>query len=117
MELTKPPRQLSDAAAAIYESHARRLFNEGRLVGSDTELLAVFAETMTVYLQLQQDVETPGVIVSGRDGHLIKNPSFSPLQATRADLIRLSKSIPLFSGQIDRSENDRQIAEILNGDE
>jgi hypothetical protein len=71
---------------------------------------------MTVYLQLQQDVDTRGVIVAGRDGNLIKNPSLSPLQATRADLIRLSKSVPLFTGKIDRSEVDKQIADILNGD-
>jgi P27 family predicted phage terminase small subunit len=111
----RPPRQLTAAAAEIYERHARRLFDQGRLAGTDTELLAVFAETLVIYVELQKDVETRGVVVPASRGRgLAKNPSLSPLQATRTDLIRLSKSIPLFTGQIDRGEIDKQIQEILS---
>jgi P27 family predicted phage terminase small subunit len=111
-----PPRPLDAAAAVIYERHARRLLKEGRLPGADLEMLALFAETMVVYIALRDDITLRGVVVAGRDGNVVKNPSLSGLQSARVDLRHLSAAVPLYSGVVDRSELDRQIDEILQGD-
>ena len=83
-----PPRRLGAAALAVFERHAERLYREGRWSTADTELLAVFAETLVLYLAFWKDVEDLGTLIPGRDGFMVKNPSLTCLHTSRADLIR-----------------------------
>ncbi|AKK28708.1 P27 family phage terminase small subunit [Mycobacterium sp. EPa45] len=91
----EPPRRLGREAAAVFDRHAQRLYRDGLWPSANRELLAVFAETLVLYQAFWADIEEHGTLVSGRDGGLVKNPSLSGLQATRGDLIRLSRAIPL----------------------
>jgi phage terminase small subunit len=72
------------------------LYGEGRWAVIDQDLLALYAETQELYLRFKQDIDDHGTLVQGRTlQERVKNPSLVGLSNARADLIRLSKSIPL----------------------
>jgi phage terminase small subunit len=112
-----PPRPLCPAALAVFERHVARIYREGRWAAIDTELLAVFAESLTLYQAFWQDVENLGTLIAGRDGGMVKNPSLSGLHTVRADLIRLSRAIPLFTHKADNDGAyvDRLLQEVMTG--
>lgn len=106
-----PPRPLCTDALTVFERHAERLYREGRWAAVDTELLAVFAETLVLYQAFWKDIEEHGTLTPGRDGGLVKNPSLTGLHTSRADLIRLSRAVPLFThkGDVDGGEYVEQL--------
>ncbi|MGO9349919.1 MAG: P27 family phage terminase small subunit [Mycobacterium sp.] len=111
-----PPRRLGAAALAVFERHAERLYREGRWSTADTELLAVFAETLVLYLAFWKDVEDLGTLILGRDGFMVKNPSLTGLHTSRADLIRLSRATKLFANSGDNDDGayvDRLLQEVM----
>jgi P27 family predicted phage terminase small subunit len=111
-----PPRPLCTDALAVFERHAERLYREGRWTSTDTELLAVFAETLVLYRAFWKDIEDHGTLIPGRDGGMVKNPSLTGLHTTRADLIRLSRNVPLFpqKGDVDGGAYvDRLLTEVM----
>jgi phage terminase small subunit len=111
-----PPRPLCRDALVVFERHSERLYREGRWTSIDTELLAVFAETLVLYRAFWKDVEDLGTLIPGRDGGHVKNPSLTGLHTSRADLIRLSRAIPLFShkGDVDGGAYvDRLLNEVM----
>jgi phage terminase small subunit len=113
----EPPRPLSAGARAVWDRSAQRLFREGRWAGIDQELLAVFSETMALYLRFRDDVARLGTLVPGRrDGEVIRNPSLISMAQCRADLVRLARQIPLVvpATQVDgfRAEVDLLLEEL-----
>lgn len=91
-----PPRPLNSAALAVWDRHAARIWREGRWAAADQELLAVFAETIALYLQFREDVDRDGTLVQGRSlQERVRHPSLMGLSQCRADLVRLARQIPL----------------------
>jgi phage terminase small subunit len=101
-DLDRPPRPLSIAARQVWDRHAERIHAEGRWSQIDHDLLCLFAETTELYLRFRQDVDDHGTLVQGRTlQEKVRNPSLMGLAHARADLIRLSKAVPLVHPQPD----------------
>jgi P27 family predicted phage terminase small subunit len=102
-----PPRALNLVARQVWDRHAERIHGEGRWQHIDQELLAVFCETIELYLQFKSDVETHGTLVQGRTlQEKVRNPSLMGLAQCRADLVRLARAIPLVDAKPDRDGAD-----------
>jgi phage terminase small subunit len=110
-----PPRPLCASALAVNERHAARIYREGRWGAIDTELLAIFAESLVLYQAFWADIEKDGTVIPGRDGGVVKHPSLTGLNSTRGDLIRLSRAIPLVAGKPDTegANVDRFLADLM----
>jgi phage terminase small subunit len=79
-------------------------------------MLALYAETVELYLRFKSDIDTHGTLVTGRSAQeQVRNPSLMGLSQCRADLIRLSKAVPLVSNKADAAgaELDHFIEEIM----
>jgi phage terminase small subunit len=90
-----PSWELKPAALEIHRRHAARIKAEGRWDAIDRDALTTYAATLATYRELQAAVDDAGVLVSGRNGELVKNPVLAPLTATRDSLLRLSRAVPL----------------------
>ena len=89
MELP-PPRPLSLPARQVWDRHAERIYREGRWNTADLELLAVFCETLELYLRFKADIDDHGTLVQGRTlQEKVRNPSLMGLAQARADLGRV----------------------------
>jgi phage terminase small subunit len=107
MDDLPPPRPLSLAARQIWDRHSRRVYDETRWAAIDHELLAVFCETVELYLKFTDDINTHGTLVQGRTlQEQVRNPSLIGLAQCRTDLIRLARAIPLVDHKADRSGAD-----------
>lgn len=107
MDELPPPRPLTLPARHVWDRNAKRVYDEGRWNAIDHELLAVFAETMDLYLQFTADIKTHGTLVQGRNlQEKVRNPSLIGLAQCRTDLIRLAKAIPLIDLKGDRAGAD-----------
>jgi P27 family predicted phage terminase small subunit len=97
MELAElePSWELKPTALEVWRRHAERIKSEGRWDAIDRDALTTYAATLATYRELQDAVDAAGVLVSGRNGELVKNPVLSPLTATRDSLLRLSRAVPL----------------------
>jgi P27 family predicted phage terminase small subunit len=93
--LLEPPTPLKPAALAIWNRHAQRIAAEGRMTVIDVDALMVYCRTLATYEELQSAVEDTGVLVTGRDGALVKNPVLPALASTRDSLLRAAKAVPL----------------------
>lgn len=83
-------------ARQVWDRNARRINSEGRWQTIDHELLAVFCETLEIYLRCRDDVNTHGVLVQGRtERELVRNPALTPLNQARGHLLLLAPRIPL----------------------
>jgi P27 family predicted phage terminase small subunit len=97
-----PPRQLTPIARTVWDRQADRIYNEGRWQQVDQDQLATYAETVEVYLRCKSEIDKHGVLVEGRTAReLVRNPALTPLAQSRADLIRLSKAVPLVDYKAD----------------
>jgi hypothetical protein len=82
----------------------------------DHDQLCTYAETLELYLRFKKDVDDYGTLLQGRTlQEKVRNPSLMGLAQARADLIRLSRVIPL----VDRSPRDSAyidafIDEVMN---
>jgi phage terminase small subunit len=117
-----PPRPLDRVALAVWDRHAERIWREGRWPAVDTELLAVFAETIDLYLRFKADVDRHGTLVPGRtDSELVRNPSLMGLGQCRADLVRLARQIPLTAPRVAGADSgadiDRFLADVMGDDQ
>jgi phage terminase small subunit len=113
----EPPRQLSIMARQVFDRHAQRIHAEGRWQLIDHDLLCVYAETLELYLRFKRDVDDYGTLVQGRSAQeRVKNPSLVGMAQARADLIRLSRVIPIADPKPDRSSViiDAYIDELIN---
>jgi phage terminase small subunit len=90
-----PSWELKPAALEIHQRHAARIKADGRWDAIDRDALTTYAATLAMYRELQAAVDAAGVLVTGRDGALVKNPVLPALAATRDSLLRLSRAIPL----------------------
>lgn len=112
-----PPRPLRAAAKKIWKRNAERIHSEGRWSMVDHELLAVWSETLALYLQFTVDVEKFGTLVQGRSQQeQVRNPSLMGLAQARADLVRLSKAVPLVdpnTGDADEFAETERLLESL----
>jgi phage terminase small subunit len=112
-----PPRPLDAVAREVWNRHADRIWHEGRWPAVDQELLAVFAETLALYLKFTADVDRYGTLVRGRtDRELVRNPSLMGLGQCRADLVRLARQVPLMAQRIETSDTgdvDAFIADLM----
>lgn len=98
-----PPRPLSIAARQVWDRHAKRIHAEGRWPTIDHDQLCTYAETLELYLRFKRDIDDHGTLVQGRTlQEKVRNPSIMGLASARADLIRLSKVIPLVDPKPDR---------------
>ena len=112
----EPPRPLSIMARQVYDRHAQRINLEGRWRIIDHDLLCVYAETLELYLRFKKDVDDFGTLVQGRTlQERVKNPSLVGMAQARADLIRLSRVIPIADPQPDRAQQaiDAYIDELI----
>jgi phage terminase small subunit len=70
----------------------------------DHDLLALYAETLEMYLRFKEDIDNYGTLVQGRSAQeRVKNPSVVGLSNARADMVRLAKAIPLTNPRPDVS--------------
>lgn len=100
----EPPRPLSLIARQVWDRNVERIHSEGRLATVDHELLAVFCETLELYLRCRDDVNTHGVLVPGRtERELVRNPALTPLNQARGHLLLLAPRIPLTDPDADVS--------------
>jgi len=111
-----PPRPLDPVARKVWMRQAERLYRDGRWHSVDQDLVCLFAETTSLYLQLKALVDEQGMLVPGRGDVVVRNPALTPLAQCRADLLRIAKAIPLAvpAGQADGfgAEVDRLLADI-----
>jgi len=99
----RPPRPLSIAARQVWDRHAERIHGEGRWQVIDHDQLCTYAETVELYLRLKRDIDDFGTLVQGRTlQERVRNPSLMGLANCRADLIRLSRCIPLVDPKPDQ---------------
>jgi P27 family predicted phage terminase small subunit len=111
----KPPRPLDRIARAVWTRQARRLYRDGRWHSIDQDLVCLFCETTSLYMQLKADIEQQGMLVKGRGDVLVRHPGLTPLAQARADMLRIAKAIPLaVPAQADNfgAEVDRLLEEI-----
>lgn len=111
-----PPIPLSIAARRTWDRHAERIHAEGRWTAVDHDLLAVYCQTLEMYLRLKQDIDDHGTLVQGRTlQDKVRNPSMMGMANARADLIRLSKAVPLVNPKFDADgvEIDKFLEEIM----
>lgn len=102
MNTIEPPRPLSIEARRTWDRHVARIEREGRIGHVDHDLLAVFCETIAIYVECKTSIEEHGVLVRGRTEHeLVRNPALTPLSQARADLVRIAKAIPLVDSRVD----------------
>jgi P27 family predicted phage terminase small subunit len=91
-------------ARQVWDRNAERIHSEGRWQTIDQELLAVFCETLEMYLRCRDEVNTHGVLVQGRTEHeLVRNPALTPLNQARGHLLLLAPRIPLTNPDADVS--------------
>jgi phage terminase small subunit len=65
-------------------------------------MLALFSETLELYLRCKADVEKFGTLVQGRSAQeLVRNPSLITMAQARADLIRCARAVPMVSPNVD----------------
>ncbi|MGO9035117.1 P27 family phage terminase small subunit [Mycobacterium sp.] len=111
-----PPRPLDPVARAVWDRQAQRLYRDGRWHGLDHDLVCLFAETTSMYLQLKADIDQRGMLVKGRGDVAVRHPGLTPLAQARADMLRIAKAIPLAvpAAQADNfgAEVDRLLDEI-----
>jgi phage terminase small subunit len=62
----EPPRPLDPVARSVWDRQAQRLHRDGRFHSIDHDLLALFAETTSMYLALKADIDERGMLVPGR---------------------------------------------------
>lgn len=99
-----PPRALSLMARQVWDRNAERIHSEGRWQTIDHELLALFCETLELYLRCRDDVNAHGVLVRGRTEHeLVRNPALTPLNQARGHLLLLAPRIPMTDPDADVS--------------
>lgn len=109
-----PPYPLTLAARRTWDRLAKKLHHEGRWSVIDHELLALFCETREYYDRCKAEIDKHGVLIPGRNtrGELVRNPSLTPLNQFRQDLIRMAKAIPLADPK--PSETGREIDQLLD---
>jgi phage terminase small subunit len=90
-----PPMELNAAALAVWNRHAELITAQGRWTAINHDALALYARTLATADELQKAVDDAGVLISGRGGGLVRNPCLGPLAASRADLLRLARAVPL----------------------
>jgi phage terminase small subunit len=101
-------------ARQVWDRIAERIWREGRWSSVDLELLAVFAETLELYLKLQDDVITYGTLVQGRSlQERVRNPSLMGLAQARADLARYARQIPLMPPLTDADPEGEDVDRII----
>ena len=97
-----PPRPLSIAARQIWDRHATRIHTEGRWQQIDHDMLCTYCETTELYLRFKRDIDDHGTLVQGRTlQEKVRNPSLMGLSQARADLIKLSRAVPLVNPVVD----------------
>ncbi|WP_083198763.1 P27 family phage terminase small subunit [Mycobacterium malmoense] len=97
-----PPRPLSLVARQVWDRNASRIHSEGRWHCIDQELLAVFCETLELYLRCREEIDNHGVLVQGRtERELVRNPALTPFNQARAHLLLLAPRIPLVNPKFD----------------
>lgn len=104
-----PPIPLSIEARRTWTRIATRIHGEGRWNHISQELLAVFCQTLQLYLECVEQVATHGVLVQGRtERELVRSPALTPLNQCRDALPKLARAVPL----VDPSKRGRDGAEI-----
>jgi P27 family predicted phage terminase small subunit len=99
-----PPIPLSIAARRTWHRIAERIYKEGRWPAISQEMLGVFCQTLGLYLQCMQEIDTHGVLVEGRTTReLVRNPALTPMNQARAALVHLARSVPLLNAQHDHN--------------
>lgn len=87
----------------MWDRHAKRIHAEGRFQLVDHDQLCTYAETLELYLRFKKDIDDHGTLVQGRTlQERVRNPSIMGLAQARADLMRLSRLIPLVDPKPDR---------------
>jgi P27 family predicted phage terminase small subunit len=116
--IPEPDMPLKPAARTIWDRLVKRFADEGRLGSIDRDALAVYSRTLALYQELQDAVDGTGVLVSGRDGALVKSPLLPALGATRDSLLRLGAAIPLVdrAAAAESAKFDRLMASFEEAD-
>ncbi|CAM5737094.1 hypothetical protein MAUB1S_01789 [Mycolicibacterium aubagnense] len=93
----EPPRPLGRAARKHWDRIAQTIRAQGRFASIDADLLAIYCETLVLYLAAKSEVDKYGILVEGRTSsrELVRNPALTPMNQLRTDLIRLAKAIPI----------------------
>jgi hypothetical protein len=82
----------------------------------DVELLAVFAQQLTLYQEILAAILADGVCVEGaRERERVRHPLLTPLSQTLGHLTRLARAIPLANADADVAGNavDAWIDELV----
>jgi P27 family predicted phage terminase small subunit len=96
-QVFEPPRPLDPMARQVWDRQSQRLHRDGRWHSVDHDLVCLFAETTSMYLQLKADIDERGMLVAGRGDVVVRHPGLTPLAQARADMLRIAKAIPLVS--------------------
>jgi P27 family predicted phage terminase small subunit len=100
----EPPIKLSIAARRTWDRIAERIYKEGRWPAISQEMLAVFCQTLGLYLECMEQIDLYGVLVEGRTPReLVRNPALTPMNQSRAALVHLARSVPLLNAQHDQN--------------
>lgn len=99
-----PPMPLSIHARRTWDRLAQRIHGEGRWNYVDHDLLCIFCQTLEYYERSKEQVDTHGILVRGsRNKDMVRNPALTPMGQFRADLIRLSRVIPIVNPKPDQA--------------
>jgi phage terminase small subunit len=101
-----PPIPLSIAATRTYQRLAAKIHGEGRLAKISTDMLAIWAQTLHLYLDCMEQITLHGVLVQGRTANeLVRSPALTPMNQARAALVHLARAIPLANADADVAGN------------
>src|ERR1700739_2019753 len=97
-----PPFELTLPARRNFDRIAQRCYQQGRWDVIDVELLAVFAQQLTLYQECLPVILADGVCVEGaRERERVRHPLLTPLSQTLGHLTRLARAIPLANADAD----------------
>lgn len=96
------PIPLSIAEHQTFTGHVDRIRSEGRIQQIDVTLLAVFCQTLHLYLDCLEQIKAHGILVQGRtEKELVRSPALTPLNQARDALVKIARAIPLTNPHVD----------------
>lgn len=105
----RPPAELNDYGRRFWKSHARRLFDAGRLAEDDVPLFVLLAISYGQALEAQAKIEAEGLFRQDENGVTRRHPAVQVQRDASAAFSRIGQHFGL-------SPRVRRVDKIMDGD-